>query len=201
MGIVMTQQTAEPPSASATASLVEQLTNAEAVEKQLLEHWEEYAVLRDKLAELRASQDSLRFILEGVKSARSTGQGLDATLALLINGHAGIREDDAWRERVWTLAREAVAEVLINTALHSGATSTNAGLKRHADWLLISVADNGRGGAAIAPGGGLHLIQERVRLGGGLFSLDSQAGTGTTVTIALPLVEPTAAPAPHDQGH
>ncbi len=194
----MTQPTMEAPLQSGTASLVEQLTNAEVVEKQLLEHWEEYAVLRDKLTDLRASQDSLRFILEGVKAARSTGQGLDATLALLVNGHAGEAETDVWRERVWTMAREAVAEVLINTALHSGATSLNAGLKRHGDWLLISVADNGRGGAAIPPGGGLHLIQERVRLAGGLFSLDSPEGTGTTVTIALPLVEPTAMPAAND---
>lgn len=194
----MDQQCANVPAGSGTLSLVEQLTNADAVEKQLHEHWEEYAVLREKLTELRSSQDSLRDILEGVKAARSTGQGLDATLALLINGHDGPTDDDPWRDQIWTLAREAVAEVLINTALHSGATSTNAGLKRHADWLLISVADNGRGGAAVVPGGGLHLIQERVRLAGGLFSLDSQAGIGTTVTIALPLVEPVAHPATQD---
>ena len=186
----MTQQTIDATSGSGTASLVEQLTNAEAVEKQLQEHWEEYAVLRDKLTELLASQDSLRGVLEGVKAVRSTGQGLDATLALLINGHSGITEENQWRQQIWTLAREAVAEVLINTARHSGATSTNAGLKRHADWLLISIADNGRGGATVLPGGGLHLIQERVRHVGGLFSLDSIAETGTTVTIALPLVEP-----------
>ena len=190
----MTQQTMDAPSGSGTAALVEQLTNAEAVEKQLLEHWEEYAVLRDKLTELRASQDSLRGILEGVKAARSTGQGLDATLALLINGHAGISGDDQWREQVWTLASDAISEVLLNTALHSGATSVNAGLKRHADWLLISVADNGRGGAAALPGSGLHLVQERVRRAGGLFSLDSIPEMGTTVTIALPLVEPIADP-------
>ncbi len=188
----MTQQTMDAAPAPGTASLVEQLTNAEAVEKELQEHWEEYAVLRDKLTELLASQDSLRFMVEGVKAARSTGQGLDATLALLINADDGTNDDDVWRERMWTLAREAVAEVLINTAIHSGATSTNAGLKRHADWLLISIADNGRGGAAITPGGGLRLIQERVRLASGLFSIDSLEGTGTTVTIALPLVEPTA---------
>lgn len=189
----MNHQTADAPSTTDSGSLVEQLNNADVVEKQLLEHWDEYVVFQEKLTELRSSQDSLRSILRSVKAARTTSQGLDATLALLVSGESE-REPgtDSWRDRIWTLACDAVAEVLINTALHSGATSTNAGLKRHSDWLLISVADDGRGGASISTGGGLHLIQERVRTAGGLFSLDSPEGTGTTVTIALPLVEPIA---------
>ena len=198
----MKQQTVDAGAAAAgTESLIEQLNNADVVEKQLLEHWEEYAVFQEKLTELRSSQDSLRGILQSVKAARTTGQGLDATLALLISGTSDHESGgDAWRDRIWTLACDAIGEVLVNTALHSRATSTNAGLKRHADWLLISVADNGRGGASVTTGGGLHLIQERVRQVGGLFSLDSIPGTGTTVTIALPLVEPTAtngSQAPH----
>lgn len=195
----MNHQTADGPSATDSGSLVEQLNNADVVEKQLLEHWDEYAVFQEKLTELRSSQDSLRSILRSVKAARTTSQGLDATLALLVAGESE-REPgtDSWRDRIWTLACDAVAEVLINTALHSGATSSNAGLKRHSDWLLISVADNGRGGATIASGGGLHRIQERVRTAGGLFSLDSPEGTGTTVTIALPLVESVTTPRARD---
>jgi len=191
----MNQLTADAPSATGTASLVDQLNNADVVEKELLEHWDEYAVFQEKLTELRSSQDSLRGILRGVKAARSTRHGLDTTLALLVAGESRLEPaKDSWRDRIWTLAGDAIGEVLLNTALHGKATSTNAGLKRHSDWLLISVADNGRGGATIAPGGGLHLIQERIRNIGGLFSLDSAEGTGTTVTIALPLVEPPAMP-------
>lgn len=196
----MNQLTADAPSATGTASLVDQLKSADAVEQQLLEHWGEYAVFQEKLTELRSSQDTLRGILRGVKAAKSTSQGLDATLALLIAGQTALEPGkDSWRDRIWALACEAIGEVLLNTALHSRASSTNAGLKRHSDWLLISVADNGRGGASITPGGALHLIQERVRNIGGLFSLDSTEGTGTTVTIALPLVEPIATPVSRDR--
>lgn len=172
-------------------TLHETLHTADKIEQQLSEHWQEYSAFQTRLDELRSAQESLRRMADSVNAAKAASQGIDATLASLIG--AG-REPDAWGAKMLALASEAVREILINTAMHSGATSTQVGMKRHSDWLLISLADNGVGGARFTPDGELSRLRSRVRDAGGMISLDSEpgsgAGTGTTVTIALPLSQP-----------
>jgi glucose-6-phosphate-specific signal transduction histidine kinase len=55
------------------------------------------------------------------------------------------------------------------------------------DELLISVRDDGRGGADLAGGSGLVGLQDRVEALGGRLSLRSPAGAGTAIDISLPL--------------
>jgi signal transduction histidine kinase len=52
---------------------------------------------------------------------------------------------------------------------------------------MISVADDGVGGASLAKGHGLAGLADRVQAAGGVMNLDSTAATGTTLTVALPL--------------
>lgn len=168
-------------------TLHETLHTAEEIEHQLTEHWQEYAAFQIRLDELRSAQESLRRMADSVTAAAEASKGITATLALLIgNGH----EPGPWGARMLALASEAVGEVLVNTAMHSEATSTQAGMKRHADWLLISLSDNGTGGATFAAGGELSRLRGRIREVGGMISISSEPGTGTTVTVALPLTEP-----------
>lgn len=172
-------------------TLQETLSTADEIEHHLTEHWQEYSAFQARLDELRSSREALRKMADSVNAATEAGQGISATLALLVGqGH----EPDPWGASILALASEAVGEVLLNTALHSKATSTQAGLKRHAGWLLISLSDNGIGGAAFTPDGELSRLRDRIRDSGGMMSLDSEpssgTGTGTTVTIALPLEAP-----------
>jgi signal transduction histidine kinase len=48
------------------------------------------------------------------------------------------------------------------------------------------VADDGRGGAAAAPGSGLAGLSDRVQALGGALALDSAAGRGTVVEAVVP---------------
>lgn len=172
-------------------TLQETLTTADEIEQHLGEHWQEYATFKNRLDELRSSQEALRKMAGSVNAATDASRGIAATLARLIeNGE----DPTPWGARMLALASETVGEVLLNTAVHSSATSIQAGMKRHAGWLLISLADNGKGGASFSPDGELSRLRTRIRDAGGMLSLDSEpssdTGTGTTVTVALPLTPP-----------
>lgn len=175
-------------------TIQETLSTADEIEQHLAEHWQEYSAFQTRLHALRTSREELRKMADSVNAATKAGQGITATLALLVGQNRQDREPDPWEASILALASEAVGEVLLNTAIHSKATSTQAGMKRHAGWLLISLADNGVGGATFTPDGELSRLRGRIRAAGGMLSIDSElssdTGTGTTVTLALPLMRP-----------
>ncbi|MFC4224711.1 sensor histidine kinase [Lysinibacter cavernae] len=84
-----------------------------------------------------------------------------------------------------------VAELLSNTAKHSSASAVTVaiGIDRSGDTerCVISVTDNGTGGANILTGHGLAGLGERVNGLRGTMQIDSPAGGPTVVTVALPL--------------
>jgi signal transduction histidine kinase len=53
--------------------------------------------------------------------------------------------------------------------------------------LVVSVSDDGVGGAEIGGGAGLLGLKDRVEAVGGRIVLDSPRGTGTTLRAELPL--------------
>jgi signal transduction histidine kinase len=54
------------------------------------------------------------------------------------------------------------------------------------DRLLVEVLDDGVGGAAASPGGGLAGLQDRVAALGGTLTVDSPPGQGTRITASIP---------------
>ncbi|HET9059044.1 MAG TPA: ATP-binding protein, partial [Acidimicrobiales bacterium] len=82
------------------------------------------------------------------------------------------------------------AELLANVAQHSQATRASLTCAQHGPWLRLVVRDNGRGGAAMAPGGsgssGLAGLAERVGAVDGHLSIASPKGGPTAITVDLP---------------
>lgn len=86
-----------------------------------------------------------------------------------------------------------VQEGLNNTVRHSQATEARVLIKRTAEWVKVTIQDNGRGftppdGRAAQSGwGGFGLlgIAERVRMLDGLVVIQSAPGAGTTISISL----------------
>jgi len=82
-------------------------------------------------------------------------------------------------------------ESLTNVARHAHATSVEARFLYERDRLIFQIVDNGTGfdPAAAKAGKSLGLIgmQERALLLGGEFTTEGKPGTGTTVTLTLPL--------------
>jgi signal transduction histidine kinase len=78
------------------------------------------------------------------------------------------------------------AEALANVAKHSRATECRVLLRRSGDRLLVTVIDDGVGGAHLAKGHGLAGLADRAQAVGGTLTVDSPPGGPTTVTAELP---------------
>lgn len=86
----------------------------------------------------------------------------------------------------------AFREALNNAVRHSGASEVRISMEVIAQELRISVADNGRGFAAVEglPGrDGLASMRQRMQKLGGRCDIRSVPGEGTTVEVRLPLGE------------
>ncbi len=84
------------------------------------------------------------------------------------------------------MAYFCAAELLANVTKHSGAGQVAVSLREQDHGLLMSVMDDGPGGARLVPGGGLAGLLERVQTVDGRLEVHSPPGGPTTVTVELP---------------
>ena len=86
-------------------------------------------------------------------------------------------------------------EATTNVVKHAGANEIRIGLVHQADVLELTVVDNGLGfdadqsfmGDDTGRGLGLRSMKERARLSGGLYTLESVVGQGTSIRFAWPI--------------
>lgn len=77
-------------------------------------------------------------------------------------------------------------EGITNAIKHANATRIALSAGRENGKLVVSVADNGVGGAAPIQGSGLSGLSDRVLALGGTLRIQSDQGAGTTLTAELP---------------
>jgi signal transduction histidine kinase len=80
-----------------------------------------------------------------------------------------------------------VAEALANVAKHSGAHSCEVRCQKEGERLVVEVWDDGAGGAAVVPGGGLAGLAGRVEGVDGSLTVTSPIGGPTLVRAELPV--------------
>jgi signal transduction histidine kinase len=111
--------------------------------------------------------------------------------------HTGIRmkfehkvRTDDWNKKIQTYLYRIVQEALNNIVKHSQADQGYIKLLYDADFIYLSIQDNGKGFSLSESGSqgghGLHNIQERVKLLGGSLDLKSDTGKGTLMQIRVP---------------
>jgi signal transduction histidine kinase len=84
-----------------------------------------------------------------------------------------------------------VSEALANATKHAQASRIEVSLALRDGGLLLSIRDDGVGGADSGRGSGLVGLQDRVEALGGTIRIDSPPGGGTSLVVTLPLdVEP-----------
>jgi signal transduction histidine kinase len=118
-------------------------------------------------------------------------RGLGAALASLAETSlvpVGLEVSIAERPSpaIEAMAYFCAAELLANVAKHSGASRARMNVREHDGRILMTVTDDGSGGAHLAPGGGLAGLLERVQTVDGRLSIDSPAGGPTAIAIELP---------------
>ena len=89
-------------------------------------------------------------------------------------------------EPVETAAYYVASEALANAMKHARASHVKIALAARDGSLLLSVRDDGVGGADPARGSGLAGLADRVEALGGSIHVRSAAGTGTRITVNLP---------------
>lgn len=84
-----------------------------------------------------------------------------------------------------------VQEGLRNIHKHSGATEAHVTISRDADSVSVEIRDEGNGFDRSQPGWrpglGLASMEERARLLGGEFQVESRIGKGTTIRVKFPI--------------
>ncbi|HTE73370.1 MAG TPA: sensor histidine kinase [Actinomycetes bacterium] len=133
----------------------------------------------------------LRNVIRGVHPAVLTDRGLDAALSsVAARSPVPVRLDVDVPQRpsptAEAVAYFVVSEALTNVARHARARHVDVHVEREGDRLLLSVADDGVGGAAERPGSGLAGLRDRVQAVDGTFHLTSPPGGGTTMTVEVP---------------
>lgn len=152
---------------------------------------------------------SLRRLVVELHPAVLESQGLSAAIeasAESLRAH-GVEVDVEYLEHRLPAETELIVyrlvqEALANTLKHARARRVEVGLSLRDKTLRGRVTDDGTGFAtermktAVRDGHlGLHLVRERVEMGGGRFLLESDPGSGTTFSFELPLAAGAAKPA------
>jgi signal transduction histidine kinase len=117
----------------------------------------------------------------GLGAALSTLAGT-SPVPVEVSAGAGDRPSPA----IETIAYFCAAELLANVAKHSGAGQAAISVSEQDGRIIMTVTDNGGGGARLVPGGGLAGLVQRVQTVDGRLDVDSPPGGPTTVTIELP---------------
>lgn len=143
--------------------------------------------------ELKSALDELRELARGTYPALLTERGLSAALETLADrSEIPVRKDlDSLRDRRFPENVEATAyfagsEALANASKHSQASLIKLSARADDRDLIITVADDGRGGASIKKGSGLRGLLDRIHAADGEMDIESSADAGTTITIRLP---------------
>jgi signal transduction histidine kinase len=88
------------------------------------------------------------------------------------------------------------AEAVTNAVKHAAATSIAISLTSTTKELFMTITDNGRGGAEFGPDGGLLGLTDRAEALGGVLTVTSPPGRGTTISAVLPFVTDAERPLP-----
>ncbi|GAA0964840.1 sensor histidine kinase [Actinocorallia libanotica] len=139
----------------------------------------------------RAAITELRQLARGIYPAILTDRGLDAALsALAARSPVPVRMDVRLAERppaaVESIAYFTVAEALTNAGKYAQASGVAVEVHRDQDEVVVEVRDDGAGGAAIRPGGGLAGLADRAATIDGTLTVVSPPGGPTVVRAVLP---------------
>jgi signal transduction histidine kinase len=150
------------------------------------------AMLASVGEDLKLALEELRELARGLHPAVLNDRGLEPALQSLANrapfpveivGVPPLRLDEGIEAAVYYF----VAESLTNATKHAEASEARIVITHAKEEVVVTIGDNGRGGADAAGGSGLRGLADRIEALGGRFELESPSGGGTLLRATLPL--------------
>lgn len=141
--------------------------------------------------EIGKALDEIRDLVHGIQPPILSDRGLDAAVtALTERFHVPVAVSSELERRpdvrVESAAYYIVAECLANAAKHARADRIGVSLAEVAGRLVVTVTDDGVGGASVRAGTGLRGLVDRAAALGGTLELTSPDGGPTKVQAVLP---------------
>ena len=149
------------------------------------------ALIDETQAELRRAIAEVRQLARGVMPPILTEAGLAAAVESLVE-RAPIPvvvaiPDRRFPRSIETAAYYVVTEALTNAARYAAASEVRIEGQVGDGRLVVSVTDDGRGGADPDQGTGLRGLSDRVEAAGGTLEVESRLGEGTCVRAIFPV--------------
>jgi signal transduction histidine kinase len=148
-------------------------------------------LLDEATMELQTAIDEVRVLARGLHPPVLTEAGLGAAVEGLAERAPLTVIVDVPESRfappIEATAYFVIAEALTNVARHAEATEAEVTVVERDGRLVITVRDDGRGGADPSAGSGLSGLSDRLAAAGGTLKVESVPGRGTTLTAELPL--------------
>ncbi|MEZ0077415.1 histidine kinase [Planotetraspora sp. GP83] len=147
-------------------------------------------LLADAKSQLTDAINALRELAQGLHPRSLIEHGLRETVAELARRHPGqLRYDIVnrrWPRDVESTVYFVIAEGVTNALKHAGpGAAIDVQVTSDGDGLVVTVTDNGAGGANLS-GGGLRGLTERVAAAGGELTVESPEEGGTRLVARLP---------------
>jgi GAF domain-containing protein len=144
---------------------------------------------------LATAMDELRELSRGIHPSILTEGGLlPALKALGRRSPVRVKLDMGFEQRlpdhVEVAAYYTVSEALTNASKHANATRVWVSLRVEDDMLLLSIRDDGVGGADSNRGSGLTGLRDRIEALEGRIQIESPSGSGTLIEVEIPIARP-----------
>lgn len=148
-------------------------------------------LLDEASGQLRDSITELRALARGLRPALLAERGLTVALAELrrrvpVPVTLTVELDRRLDPTTETTVYFVVAEALQNVSRHAPGARVDVTVRCENDTVIVQVGDDGPGGADHHLGSGLRGLVDRVAAAGGVMTVSSPAGHGTTIIARLP---------------
>jgi PAS domain S-box-containing protein len=149
------------------------------------------SLVGEALENARSAIEELRELARGIHPVVLTHGGLAAA----VKGLAGRAPmpvevdiaDERYPSSVESAAYFAVAEALTNVTKYAQASTARVTTTRKAGRLVLTIDDDGIGGAQPSAGGGLAGLADRIATVDGTLTVTSEPGQGTHIRAEIPL--------------
>lgn len=149
------------------------------------------ATISQAITATRETLDELRALSRGIAPPILADRGLAPALAALagrctVPVELDVQVDQRFNAAVENAVYYVVAETLTNIAKHSRATICTIQLSRTGNHLMLTIGDDGVGGAHVAKGHGLAGLADRLRAIDGELVVRSPDGGPTVIVAEVP---------------